>query len=372
MPRKFPRPIKRIVIKVGSSVIATDQMKPRMAHLRSLVGQIASLRKKNIDVILVSSGAIVLGMGELNHSTRTSELSSLQALAAIGQTVLMRKYNELFKKNRQKCAQVLLTWDDFDDRTRFNNARNTLKAMLDWGVIPVINENDTIATDEIKFGDNDKLSALVASLIDADLLILLSDVEGLYDLKGTTKKLFKEIKEITREIEGAALGVAHAPHTVHRPAKRHMSKGGMATKLDAVKIATQARIPCVIANGEMDDVILRIVKKERIGTLFLEKEEKLLARKHWISFTAKPKGVVTVDDGAKRALLQGGKSLLLPGIVTFTGHFKREDVVVIEDKGHREIARGISNYSTAELNQINEKKGQREVIHCDDMVLSQR
>src|SRR3989338_4059113 len=151
MYRKFPRKIKRVVIKVGSSVIATDQMKPRIAHLRSLVGQISAIHQKNMDVVLVSSGAIVLGMGELNRKNRSRDLASLQALAAIGQTILMRKYNELFKKNKKKCPQLLLTWDDFDNRLRHNNARNTFRTMLEWGVIPVVNENDTISTEEIKF-----------------------------------------------------------------------------------------------------------------------------------------------------------------------------------------------------------------------------
>ncbi|MCK5012254.1 MAG: glutamate 5-kinase [Candidatus Omnitrophica bacterium] len=373
MLRKFPGKVKRIIIKVGSSVIATDQMKPRMAHLRSLVAQVSAIRRRNIDVILVSSGAIVLGMGELNRKHRSSDLASLQALAAIGQTVLMRKYDELFKRNKQKCAQLLLTWDDFDNRLRHNNARNTLRTMLEWGVIPVINENDTISTDEIKFGDNDKLSALVASLVQADLLVLLSDVEGFYDLKGGEKKLFEEIKEITREIEGFASGrSSHSVSAVNPTAKKHMSKGGMAAKLDAIKVATQAKIPCIIANGETEDVLLRILKGERIGTLFMEKEEKVLARKHWISFGAKPKGSVIVDNGARQALLKGGKSLLLPGVVGWEGHFKKDDVVVVRDEDDHEIARGITNYSTTMLQAIEEKKGQRELIHCDNLVLCKR
>jgi len=373
MLRKFPRKIKRLVIKVGSSVIATDRMKPRMAHLRSLVAQISAVQRTDVDVILVSSGAIVLGMGELNRRTRSVDLATLQAMAAIGQTVLMRKYNELFKKNKLKCAQVLLTWDDFDNRLRHNNARNTLRVMLDWGVIPVVNENDTISTDEIKFGDNDQLSALVASMVQADLLVILSDVEGLYDLKGNGRKLFQEIKEITCDIEGAALG-RKSQHigSVDGAAKKQMSRGGMAGKLSAVKIATQAKIPCIIANGETDNVIARILKGERIGTFFMEQEEKLLLRKHWISFGAKPKGVVVVDDGAKQALLTGGKSLLLPGVVSWEGHFKKDDVVVVQDQKRLEIARGISNYSTSEIGHITEKKGQRELIHRDNLVLCER
>ena len=366
MTRKFLKPLKRIVVKVGSSVIATYKMQPRTTHLGSLVEQISRLHGEKVEVVLVSSGAIVLGMGELGETTRPKELSGLQALAAIGQTVLMRTYSELFKKYKAKCAQVLLTWDDFNDRTRYNNARNTLQAILDRGVIPIINENDTIATDEIKFGDNDRLSVLVAGLMRADLLVVLSDVEGLYDLKGGEKKIFEEIKEITQEIEGAA-----SSKDIGTKGK-HMSRGGMQGKLEAIKIATQANIPCIIAHGETEDVLLRILKGERIGTLFIEKEEKFLARQHWISFGAKPQGEIVVDDGAKAALLKGGRSLLLPGVVKWEGNFKKEDVVVVYDKDGEEIARGIINYSIDDLHKIEDRKGKREVIHCDDLVLCKR
>ncbi|MCA9407384.1 MAG: glutamate 5-kinase, partial [Candidatus Omnitrophica bacterium] len=347
MFRKFPKPIKRIVIKVGSSVIATYKMKPRTAHLRSLVDQIIAIQNKKIEVVLVSSGAIVLGMGELNQRMRPKNLASLQAISAVGQTVLMKKYNELFSRSKGRCAQVLLTWDDFDNRTRYNNARNAFEVMFDWGIVPIVNENDTISTEEIKFGDNDKLSAMVSSLVDADLLLILSDVEGFYDRKSADKKIFQEIKEITAEIEQLATGTT----------KKNISKGGMTAKLDAIKIASQARIPCVIAHGETDNVLLRVLKGERIGTFFVEKEEKLLARKHWISFGAKPKGVLVVDDGAKAALQSGGKSLLLPGVVSWQGHFKKNDIVVIKDRNNHEIARGKSNYSLSELNNIQDKKG---------------
>ena len=362
MSRKFPKRIKRVVVKVGSSVIATYKMKPKAAQLRCLAEQICSLNKKGVEVVLVSSGAIVLGMGELNQKKRPSDLASVQVLAAIGQTVLMRKYNDFFKKNGSKCAQVLLTWDDFDDRRRFNNARNTLKAMLGMGIIPIVNENDTVSTDEIKFGDNDRLSALVASLVQADLLVMLSDVEGLYNLNSKENKIFKEIKEITSEIESIASGTG----------KKHISKGGMITKLDAIKIATQANIPCIIANGETQNVLLRILNGENIGTFFLEKKEKLLARKHWISFGVTPKGVLIVDDGAKDALLKGGRSLLLPGIMSWEGHFKKNDVVVIQDKLKNEIARGIISYSTTDLQSIKDKKGKLEAVHRDNLVLCKR
>ncbi|MGE0269009.1 MAG: glutamate 5-kinase [Candidatus Omnitrophota bacterium] len=362
MLRKFPRPVKRIVIKVGSSVIATYKMKPRVARLSSLVEQICLAQKNGVDVVLVSSGAIVLGMGELSKKMRPSDLASLQAISAVGQTVLMNKYKEIFKRNKGTCGQVLLTWDDFDNRERYTNARATFRAMLDWNIVPIVNENDTISTDEIKFGDNDKLSALVASLVQADLLLILSDVEGLYDLNREDKKVFDEIKEITSEIEGIAGGTM----------KKQMSKGGMTAKLDAVKIASHAKIPCIIASGETEDVLSRILNGERIGTFFIEKEEKLLDRKHWISFGAKPKGELIIDDGAKKAILQGGKSLLLVGVLSWAGHFKKEDVVVVKDKDNHEIARGIINYSITDLNKAQEKKGQYEVIHVDDLVLSER
>ena len=365
MLRKFPRPIKRIVIKLGSSVIATYSMQPRTAQLRSLVEQISAVRKKGVDVVVVSSGAIVLGMGEMHLRTRPRDLASLQALAAIGQAALMRNYLELFHKADARCGQVLLTWDDFDNRNRYNNARNTLLAMMDLGIVPIINENDTISTEEIKFGDNDKLSALVAGMIQADLLLILSDVEGLYDLNGLKsgeKKVLEEIKEITGEIEGIALGTT----------KKQMSKGGMSAKIQAIKIATHANIPCVIAHGEKENVLSRVLHGERMGTFFVEKEDKVLARKHWISFGAKPKGKLIVDDGAKHALLEGGRSLLLPGIVTWEGDFKVDDVVAVFDKDQQEIARCITNYSVADLHQIADKRGKREVIHRDDLVLCKR
>ncbi|HPB68147.1 MAG TPA: glutamate 5-kinase [Candidatus Omnitrophota bacterium] len=367
MFRKFPRPIKRIVIKIGSSNIASYRMKPRTALLKSLVSQIALLHQRGIEVILVSSGAIVLGMGEQELRARPGDVASLQALAAIGQLVLMRTYADLFKPRKITCAQVLLTWDDFSDRMRFNNARATLKTILERKVIPVINENDTISTQEIKFGDNDKLSALVASQMHADLLIILSDVEGLYDPKSGRKKVFREIKEVTAQIEGLATGTPN----------KHMSKGGMSAKLQAVQVATQANVPCIIANARTKDVLPRILAAERIGTLFVEKENRLLSRKHWISFGAKPKGVIFIDAGAEKALLQGGRSLLLPGVLKIEGHFKAREVVVVRGKDDQEIARGISNYSTAELNKAllqasENRRGQKEAIHCDNLVLSQR
>jgi len=263
MTRTFQRPIKRIVVKLGSSQIADTKMRPRTLQLSSLCKQISQLRKQGIEVVLVSSGAIALGMGELGETKRSTELAQLQARAAIGQAALMRLYSELLRKVGLKCGQVLLTWDDFDNRTRFLNARHTLEAILKKKVVPVINENDTTSTDEIKFGDNDKLSALVASLLHADLLVILSDVEGLYD---ANKKVYEEVREITEEIEGIAEGTKNA----------HMARGGMRAKIGAIKIATHVRIPCVITAGNIKDVLVRLVAGARIGTYFIERQEKLL------------------------------------------------------------------------------------------------
>ncbi len=277
MTRTFSRPIKRVVVKVGSSVIAGYTLKARKAQLRLLVGQMSALNQKGIEVVLVSSGAIVLGMGELGIKTRPSDLASLQALAAVGQAVLMKTYSDLFKKAKTKCAQVLLTWDDFDSRERYNNASHTLKAILAHGVIPIINENDTISTDEIKFGDNDKLSALVAGLVHADLLILLSDVEGLYEKRDGKTKYFTVVKEINEKIHSIAGGSAN----------QNISRGGMTAKLNAIKIATHANIPCVIASGESPEVLARVVDGQEVGTFFVAKEGKVVGRHHWISLRKK-------------------------------------------------------------------------------------
>lgn len=362
MSRIFPRKIKRVVVKVGSGIIANYQLKPRTARLRSLIEQMSHARGQGIEVVFVSSGAIVLGMGAIGLKTRPGDLAQLQGLAAIGQAVLMRTYHQLFSKARMQCGQVLLTWDDFDDRRRYNNARNTLCALLGQGVVPVINENDTISTEEIKFGDNDKLSALVAGLVDADLLLLLSDVEGLYKYENGKKTVFKEVKEITEDIEALAFGTE----------KKQISRGGMSAKLKAVKIAVESRVPCVIAHGEVDGVLTRILAGENIGTFFYEKEDKTLSRKHWISFGARPKGMIVVDAGAETALLEGGKSLLLPGVLEWDGNFKKNDVVVVCNQKRQEIARGMTAYSVSDLHKVNDKKGQREVIHRDDLVLCKR
>ncbi|MBI3601701.1 MAG: glutamate 5-kinase [Candidatus Omnitrophica bacterium] len=263
MKRTFSRPMKRVVVKLGSSQIADRQFKPKIRQLSALAKQVKALRGQGVEVTFVSSGAIVLGMGLLEENQRPTDLAALQARAAIGQAALMRLWAQVLKKVGLKCAQVLLTWDDFDNHNRFLNARHTMEAILKEGVVPIINENDTTSTEEIKFGDNDKLSALVASLIHADLLVILSDVQGLYD---TNQKVFEQVKDITSEIEGVAGETQNI----------HIARGGMKAKLEAVKIATHARITCVITAGDIKGVLVRILEGEKIGTLFMEREGKLL------------------------------------------------------------------------------------------------
>ena len=359
MSRKFPRPIKRLVIKLGSSQIADQAFKVRTSNLSSLVDQISVIRKKGIDVVLVSSGAIALGMGELGEKKRPSQLAQLQARAAIGQPLLMHTYHELFKKHNLKCAQVLLTQDDFDNRSRYLSAQRTLDSILDEGVIPVINENDTTSTEEIKFGDNDKLSALVASSLEADLLVILSDVDGYYD---ENKQVLEKVsQEDYYKAKAVAAGTSNT----------EMARGGMITKVDAIFIASAAKIPSVIASGSAENILVRVIDGEEVGTYFVEREKKTIKNRHWVAFVAKPKGTIIVDDGAKTALLKGGKSLLLPGVVRFEGHFKADDVVIICDEKNNAFARGITNYSTSDLHKIEDKKGKQEIVHRDNLVISQ-
>jgi len=358
MRRQFPHKIKRIVVKVGSSMLASNHGGLDNKIIEELVNQICSLVASGKEVILVSSGAIASGLAEMGLKVRPQDLSSLQAAASIGQSILMQRYNDYFKKNKVSCAQVLLTWEDFCQRQRYLNARNTVSKLLGYKIVPIINENDAVSTDEIKFGDNDKLSALVANLVEADLLILLSDVDGLY----RTKKddIISVVEQLTDEIKKLAKGTD----------KKLISRGGMISKLEAVEIATQAGIPCVIANGKTKDSLAKILDSQDIGTLFLPKKDKLIARERWIAFGTKSKGKIIVDDGAREALVKKGKSLLCPGVIDLDGKFTSGDMVSIVDKNHREFARGICNYSSTELKNIKGCKGKEEVIHRDDLVIT--
>ncbi len=362
--------IKRIVVKIGASVISEkNRLSP--ASFKNLAAQVSSLLRQRYEVIVVSSGAICAGMEVLNLKTRPSELPLLQATAAVGQNILMRKWEEAYKREGFNVAQVLLTREDLRDRSRYLNARNTLNTLLKYSVIPVVNENDTVSVDEIKFGDNDYLSSLVATLVDADLLIILSDVDGLYEGTLSPKgpfRIIKEVKKITPYIASIACGT-----------DKEICVGGMSSKIEAAKIATHSGIPMLLANGKSDNTLVNILKKEDIGTLFLPKE-KLISRKRWIAYGSKPSGQIIVDAGARLALIDKKKSLLSSGILDCTGQFKTGDIVSIADLNKNEFARGLANYSSEEIKRIKGLKSNLieqvlgykyydEIIHRDNLVI---
>lgn len=351
---------KRIVIKIGSSLFYTQNNKLDFGLLENLTGQISQLLNAGSagkkEIVFVSSGAIALGMAVLGLGSRPRELSFLQAIAAIGQNELMDKYRGFFRKKGINCGQVLLTWEDFDNRKRYLNAKNTLLTLLKLGSVPIINENDTISTEEIRFGDNDRLSALVSSLINADLLVILSDVDGL--LLKDKKTPVSIVEEITPQIKALA-----------RPTGRNTSVGGMISKIESAKIAVDSGIPCVIANGRQQDILLSILRKaEQTGTLFLPKKVTLAAKKRWIAFGTKSKGKIVVDEGAKKALINK-KSLLSVGILGAEGAFEPGDIVTLADSRGNEFARGKVCISCKHLDKVKGKRFEKEIIHCDNIVI---
>lgn len=340
---------QRVVVKIGTSTLTYSNGQLNLQRIERLVREMADLHNRGIEVLLVSSGAIGVGANRMGYKKIPRTMPEKQALAAIGQGALVQLYEKLFSEYNKTVGQVLLTRGDLDERLRYLNATNALLAMIGLGVIPIINENDTVVVEEIKFGDNDTLSALVAGIVNADLLIILSDVDGLYDSDPRINRdacLQTEVPEITAEMEDNSKNRGSS-----------FSSGGMLTKLRAARICMAAGVPMVIANSENDNIIRRILDGEEIGTLFVPREEKLQARKKWIAFGTVAQGSVLVDAGAEAALLKKGKSLLPSGVVAVEGDFERGAVVAVaaaHDK--REIARGMVNYSSDEIRQIAGKK----------------
>jgi glutamate 5-kinase len=363
---------RRIVVKVGTSTLTHSTGKLNLALIEKLVRQLTDLRYQDKDVLLVTSGAVGAGMGKLGLTEKPKTIPEKQAAAAVGQGIIMHIYEKLFSEYGQVVAQLLLTRADMNDRRRFLNARNTLLTLLNKGVVPIINENDTVAVEEIRFGDNDTLGALVAGLVDADLLILLSDIDGLYTgdpRKDKNARLIPIVEEITSEIQGLA-GCAGSK----------FGSGGMATKLSAAKIAINAGIPMIIANGSRPDIIREICLGQTLGTLFTPREVKPHARKSWIAFGSDVQGKLWVDNGAKKAIINNGKSLLPSGIKKVEGDFTSGHVVSIVDPEGEEFARGIVNYSAEELEMIKGvqtkdigkilgHKDYDEAIHRDNLAL---
>ncbi len=363
---------QKIVVKVGTSTLTHKNGKLNLEQIERLVRQLSDLRNQGKDVVLVSSGAIGAGMGKLNLEQRPKTIPEKQAVAAVGQGILLHIYEKMFSEYGQATAQLLLTKADLEHRQRFLNGRNTLLTLLKFGVIPIVNENDTVAFEEIKFGDNDTLAALVGTLIDADLILLLTDIDGFYDgdpRKNKNAKRISVVETINEEIEGLAGNVGSK-----------FGSGGMITKITAARIAVNAGIPLMIGHGAEDNILRRLTSGEDVGTLFLPVEMKPHLRKSWIAFGSHVGGRIIIDDGAKEALLHKGKSLLPSGVTAVEGDFSAGAVVQIVDLQGREFARGITNYSWIELNRI---KGQKckdicsilgykdydEVIHRDNLSL---
>ena len=345
------------MVKLGTGVLTDRRKQIDPGQLSQLVAQIATQRKAGREVVLVSSGAIGAGMGILGYEKRPTELAELQACAAVGQPRLMANYAEAFAKHDLNVAQVLLTHDDLEHHERHLNARNSLVTLLGRGIVPVINENDAVSLAEIKFGDNDKLSALVASLLPADLLVILTTVDGVLENFGKANpRTIPIIEKIDSEIE--KLGGGTSSET---------AVGGMKSKIESAKIAVRSGIPLVIASGKKKDAIAKILNGDDEGTMFVAQPNKLQGRKRWIAFFHHPKGSLFVDNGARKALRESGKSLLPPGVSRCEGSFDAGDVVRICDLDGTEFARGIAKFAAAE---IRERKPARvELVHRDDLVI---
>jgi glutamate 5-kinase len=363
---------KRLVVKVGSALVTNSGLGLDHAALTGWAEQIARLRHDGKEVVLVSSGAIAEGMQRLGWSRRPSALHELQAAAAVGQMGMVQVYESCFRSHGLLASQILLTHEDLADRKRYLNARSTLRTLLDLGVIPVINENDTVAIDEIRFGDNDTLAALVTNLIEADALIILTDQQGLYSAD----------PRINPAATLVADGTAGDPflETIAGSTSSAIARGGMLTKILAAKRAARSGAHTIIASGREQNVLLRLAGGERVGTQLLAGQATVAARKQWLADHLQVRGCVTLDAGAIKALLVDGKSLLPVGVCEATGNFERGEVVSCLDENGREIARGLINYSSTETcrilrtpsNQIESKLGyvdEPELIHRDNLVL---
>lgn len=371
--REALKKAKRIVIKVGTSTITYANGKRNFSQIDRLAREISDLQNQGKEIILVTSGAVAVGVDRMGLPGKPKTIPGKQAAAAVGQGVLMHTYEKFFADYGQIVAQVLITKTEAIDRHRYTNTRNTFMELMRQRVIPIVNENDVVALDELKIGDNDNMSALVAGIVDADLVIILSDVDGLYTANPQTHPdavIVPEVAEITPEIEASAGGVGSARGT-----------GGMATKIQAAKAATSSGIHLVIASGTEKNAITRVLQGEELGTLFVSRENRLQFRKRWLAFGAKIAGSIVVDDGCAKAIRKaGGCSILPAGVFAVQGEFLPGSTVSVIDKDAHELARGLVHYSSAELEQIKGcnsgeianilgHKNFDEVIHRDDLVI---
>lgn len=363
---------RRVVVKVGSNVLTEDHGL-NLKAIRSISRQICRLIDGGIEIILVSSGAMASGIRKVGLDKRPDEIPKRQAIAAVGQAGLIMEYEKAFARYHKKVAQILLTGDDLNNRKRYLNARNTLCMLLSWQVVPIINENDTVMIEEIQFGDNDNLAAMITLLMDADILVNLTDIDGLYtkdprtnpdaDFIPLVSTIGEDIKKIAGDIPGA------------------LGTGGMLSKINAAKKVTAAGIPMIIANGGRPDVLKKLFSVKNVGTFFAPNKKKLKSRKCWIAFTLKPKGVIRIDDGAAEAILNKGKSLLPSGIVGVEGEFGVGAPVEFRNTDDETLGTGLVNYSSTDIlkimglksSQIKNRLGHKpydDVIHRDNLAVT--
>ena len=363
---------RRVVVKVGSNVLTEDHGL-NLKAIRSISRQICRLIDGGIEIILISSGAMASGIRKVGLDKRPDEIPKRQAIAAVGQAGLIMEYEKAFARYHKKVAQILLTGDDLNNRKRYLNARNTLCMLLSWQVVPIINENDTVMIEEIQFGDNDNLAAMITLLMDADILVNLTDIDGLYtkdprtnpdaDFIPMVSTIGEDIKKIAGDIPGA------------------LGTGGMLSKINAAKKVTAAGVPMVIANGGRPDVLKKLFSGKDVGTFFTPKKKKLKSRKCWIAFTLKPKGVIRIDDGAAAAILNRGKSLLPSGIVGVEGEFSVGAPVEFRKTDDETLGTGLVNYSSTDIRKIMGLKSSQiknclghkpydDVIHRDNLAVT--
>lgn len=364
---------RRWVVKVGSSLVTAAGRGLDQEAIADWSAQLAVLRSQQRQMVWVSSGAVAEGMARLHLPRRPSALPQLQATAAVGQMGLIRAYEAAFERHGLRAAQVLLTHEDISHRGRYLNARGALQALLGYGVIPVVNENDTVSTDEIRLGDNDTLGALTCNLIDADLLIILTDQEGLYDIDPRTNADARLVSEI--EVGDPRLA------TMAGDGRGELGRGGMRTKLVAAQWAARSGAATIIAHGRLPDVLLKIAAGEQIGTLLTPGQNVMAARKRWIAHQRQVRGRLHLDAGAARVLREAGRSLLAVGVARVEGQFQRGDLVVCLDPAGNEVAQGLINYNAEESGRISGRpsaefvsllgyQGEAELIHRDNLVVT--
>ena len=370
--KKIVDSVKRVFIKIGSGALTTKEGL-NLGVINALSKDISHLMEKNgLEIILVSSGAIASGIKKMGYSQRPQSISQQQAAAAVGQSTLMLAYEEAFKTYEKKVAQILVTRDDLTNRKRYLNTRNTLFTLLHWKVIPIINENDTVVVDEIKFGDNDNLSAMIANLAAANLVINLTNIDGFFDDDPRVNKdahRISVVEKVTSKIEKTASSIPGS-----------LGKGGMESKIKAARHVAMCGIPTIIANGTKKNIIRDIFEGREEGTLFLPQSIPMKSRKHWIAFAKSPKGKIMVDRGAENALIRKGKSLLPSGVIAVYGRFIMGNSVIVMNQQKRSLAVGLVNYQsadvekimglkTSEIEEILGYKHYDEIIHKDNLVL---